>query len=297
MNTVSAIIEEVRPKQWIKNVFVFAAVVFARKFTLAQPALLSVFAFLSFVGASSFVYVINDIVDLRKDRLHPEKSKRPLASGKIKAPSALVFAFVFLVLTQIPWFLLAKDSISGIWKFPLVVLVYLLMNLSYSFWLKKVVIIDVMIIALGFVLRAVGGALAIDVPISSWFLITVLLLSLFLALVKRRQEVFMERNESHREVLKHYTKDLLDQMIIVVASSTIVTYAIYTAEKKGAILLPYSTIFVIYGILRYLFVVHLQKEGEMPEKVIYSDRPFLINLVMYSAFVLLTVILDPEVFK
>ncbi|MBN1619741.1 UbiA prenyltransferase family protein [candidate division WOR-3 bacterium] len=297
MNGLFALIEETRPKQWIKNVFVFAALIFARKFTDVYSVALSLCAFLSFIGASGFVYAVNDIIDLKRDRLHPEKAKRPLASGKIKSLPAFFFAAVFLFITQIPWFVFTKGADGNFFRFPVTVLFYVLMTLSYSLWLKNVVILDVMMIALGFVARAVGGAFAINVAISSWFLITVLLLSLFLALVKRRQELFLDRNETHRKVLKHYTKELLDQMIIVVASSTIVTYAIYTAEKKGAILLPYSTIFVIYGIFRYLFVVHLQKEGEMPEKVIYSDRPFLLNLFLYSVFVLLTVILDPEVFK
>lgn len=297
MISAAALIEEMRPRQWIKNIFVFAALVFTRKFTHAAPSLLSFSAFLAFLGASSFVYVVNDIIDIKKDMLHPIKSKRPIASGRIKPYTALFFALLFLFLTNIPWLYFSVKFHITDWKLPMAVAIYTLLTLAYSFWLKKVVIVDVMIIAFGFVIRAVGGAFAIDVPISSWFLITVLLLSLFLGLVKRRQEIFMERNKSHREVLKHYTKELLDQMIIVVASATIVTYAIYTAEKKGAILLPYSTIFVIYGILRYLFVVHLQKEGEVPEKVIYSDRPFLVNLMLYSIFVILTVIIDPEVFK
>ncbi|MBN1150695.1 UbiA prenyltransferase family protein [candidate division WOR-3 bacterium] len=297
MKGTAALIEELRPKQWIKNIFVFAALVFTRKFTQLEPSVLSFSGFFAFLGASSFVYVVNDIIDLKKDRLHPVKSKRPIASGRIKPLSAFIFVLALLFLTNIPWIYFSHKYGVLDWKMPGAVAAYTMMTLAYSLWLKKVVIVDVMIIALGFVIRAVGGAFAIDVPISSWFLITVLLLSLFLGLIKRRQEIFMERNESHREVLKHYTKELLDQMIIVVASATIVTYAIYTAEKKGAILLPYSTIFVIYGIFRYLFVVHLQKEGEMPEKVIYSDRPFLVNLLLYSIFVILTVIIDPEVFK
>ncbi len=289
--------KEIRPGQWIKNLFVIAALIFARRFVYLDDVLKTIFALLSFIAASSFIYIINDIVDLKNDRSHPVKSKRPLASGKIKIKHAIVLAFILLLFSVLFPFILLLFSIKINFVFFIILFFYIIFTLDYTFYLKNFVIIDVLIIASGFVLRAIGGAVIISVHISSWFLITVMLLSLFLALVKRRQEIVYSNGEFNRNVLEHYSKDLLDQLVGIVCAATIVTYSLYTMERGNELLMPLSIVFVIYGIFRYLYLMHRQGEGEVPEKVIFTDIPFLINLTLYVTFIFVIILFNPEVFK
>ena len=289
--------KELRPRQWLKNLFVIAALIFARRFIYFDDVLKAVFALLSFIAASSFIYIINDIVDLQNDRSHPVKSKRPLAAGKIKIKHAIVLAFILLLFSILFPFILLLFNIKINFIFFIILFLYIIFTLSYTFYLKNFVIIDVLIIASGFVLRAIGGAVIISVPISSWFLITVMLLSLFLALVKRRQEIVYSNGKFNRNVLEHYSKNLLDQLIGIVCAATIVTYSLYTMERGNELLMSLSIVFVIYGIFRYLYLMHRQGEGEVPEKVIFTDIPFLINLTLYVTFIFVIILFNPEVFK
>jgi len=294
---ISELFKEMRPKQWVKNLFVIAALIFARRFIYFDDVIKSIFALLSFIAASSFIYIINDIVDLQNDRSHPVKSKRPLASGKIKIKYAIFFSFILLFLSVLFPFIPLLFNMDINYVFFVVLFLYIIFTLAYTFYFKNFVIIDVLIIASGFVLRAIGGAVIISVPISSWFLITAMLLSLFLALVKRRQEIIYSNGEFNRNVLEHYSKELLDQLVGIVCAATIVTYSLYTMERSNEFLMPLSIVFVIYGIFRYLYLMHRQGEGEIPEKIIFTDIPFLINLALYATFIFVIILFNPEVFK
>lgn len=290
------ILIELRPKQWVKNFFVFLALVFSRKFFSVDSIYLTFGAFLGFVFASSFVYVINDIIDINKDKHHPIKSKRPIASGKISIKFGIVISIFLLILSiLIPH--IFNYFFNGNNYIIIAILTYIFLTTCYSIYLKNIVIVDVLIIAIGFVIRAIGGAISISVPISSWFVITVLLISLFLALVKRRQEIVLNNKESQREVLKYYTKELLDQFIVIASSGTIITYALYSMEKREAVLMPFTTIFVIYGIFRYLYIIKKEGIGEFPEKILFTDKPFIINILLSIIFIILIIIFNPKVFK
>jgi 4-hydroxybenzoate polyprenyltransferase len=270
-----------RPTQWFKNLFVFAALVFSRSLNDLSQGLAVLAAFGLFCLLSSGTYLINDLFDLRQDREHPTKSKRPLASGQLKTSSAATAA-VFLVLASlILSFLLHKN-------FGLVALAYFLINLAYSAYLKQVVILDVMLVAFGFVLRAVAGALVIEVEISSWLLICTILIALFLALGKRRHEVVLlaEGSSQHRRVLGEYSPYFLDQMIAVVTASTLMSYTLYTlspevARKFGDNDLMFTVPFVLYGIFRYLYLVHRQSKGGSPARLLLTDRPLMLDILLW----------------
>ncbi len=270
-----------RPKQWIKNFLVFAALVFSKNiFDLSKDlnAFIGLIIFCMITGCS---YLINDLLDLEKDKLHPSKSQRPLASGKIKKTTAMtaiaITCFVGLFLA----FYMNKF-------FGIIVLAFFLLNLGYSVYLKNIVIIDVITIAAGFVLRVMGGAVIISVVASHWLILCAMLLSLFLGFSKRRHELILLETDatSHRKVLEHYSPYFLDQMIAVVTASTLICYALYTMskdtiEKLGTSKLIYTIPFVLYGIFRYLYLVHQKKEGGNPTEVIFTDIPIIINVTLW----------------
>lgn len=265
---------------------VFAALVFAQH--LLEPAdLLRVLgAFAVFCVVSGAAYLFNDVRDAEKDRRHETKRSRPVASGSLAPQIAMVAAGVLTVAG------LASSALLGV-DFLLIVVAYIVLSTMYSLWLKRVVIIDVMAVATGFLLRAVAGAAALeDIEISSWLIICTLFLALFLALGKRRHElVYMNEHAiSHRSVLAEYSPQLLDQMIAIVTTSTLIVYVLYTTSpsvqvKLGTTKLFITIPFVLYGIFRYLYLVHKREQGGSPERVLFSDLPLLANVLLWFAAV------------
>jgi 4-hydroxybenzoate polyprenyltransferase len=277
------IIRSLRPQQWIKNVAIFAAVVFARKFTDPSLVLRTAGAFAAFCLVSSSHYIFNDLMDIEEDRLHPVKSKRPLASGRLKKGPAVA---AMLVLGAAGLGLAAWISLP----FFLMCAGYLVLQVLYSVRLKHVVILDVFVVAAGFVIRVLAGAIVIRVLISSWLLICTMLLSLFLAMGKRRHEIVFLEGEApnHRPILKEYTTNFLDQMISVVTASTLVAYCLYTISeetvaKLGTRNMILTVPFVLYGIFRYLYLIHLRSEGGSPEHLILKDKPLLVDVFLWGA--------------
>ncbi len=285
------IVKTLRIKQWIKNLIIFAPLIFSQNIFHTVLLLKSVLAFVLFCLVSGAAYILNDIKDLEEDQLHPLKSKRPLASGRLKKSQAL-FAFFFLViLSLIGAFLLNLSFCAALG-------VYLLLQVAYSFWLKHVVILDVFLIAAGFFIRVVAGGLVIEVKFSPWLFICTILLALFLALSKRRHELVLldESAGIHRPILKEYNPHLLDQMIAVVTASTVISYCLYTIssetiEKFGTTNLIFTVPFVLYGIFRYLYLVHQKNEGGSPESLIITDKPLLIDVFLWIATAILIIYL------
>ncbi len=281
------VIKSLRIKQWIKNLWVFAALIFSQNVFDLPLLAKTLFAFVLFCIVSGAAYILNDILDLEEDKIHPIKSKRPLASGRL-AKNHAFFAFISLVLL----------GLTGAYflniNFFVVLLAYLILQVAYSSWLKHVVIIDVFLIAAGFFLRVIAGALAINVQISPWLFICTILIALFLAMSKRRHELVLLAKEAeiHRPILKEYTPQLLDQMIAVVTASTVISYCLYTVSpetvsKFGTTNLLFTVPFVLYGIFRYLYLVHQKDEGGSPEALIIRDKPLLVDLFLWIATAML----------
>jgi len=273
-----------RPKQWSKNGLLFAALLFSLEFTHWESIWRSIFGFVLFCSFSSCVYLINDVRDRERDRLNPRTMNRPIASGALKPSIAIAVVVVLLPITFVfsywlnPWF----AAVGAI---------YMAKDFAYSFGLKHVVILDVFLIAAGFTLRAVAGALAINVPISTWLYVVTSLGALFLALNKRKHEVLLlgAEGKSHRKVLDEYSPALLEEMIAVVTASTVMAYSLYTftAENLPKALrenhLMMLTIpFALYGIFRYLYLVYQKNEGSSPEEVLIRDKPLLICVVLWG---------------
>jgi 4-hydroxybenzoate polyprenyltransferase len=284
IRTLKGLLITARPRQWTKNVFVFAALVFVGELTNLNLFARTIAAFILFCAMSSAVYFINDLADIEKDRRHPRKRLRPLASGQL-APMTATAAAVVLVAVTLP---LAFILNLG---FGLIALAYFGLNLAYSFYLKNLVIIDVMSVAAGFVLRAVAGAEVIQVPISPWLYVCTTLLALFISFSKRRHELLLLEGSAnqHRQILDDYTIHLLDEFNAVVASTTIIAYSLYTFSAPN---LPTNhnmmlTIpFVLYGIFRYMYLIHRKNEGGSPEEVLLKDRPFLVNMMLWGVAVI-----------
>jgi 4-hydroxybenzoate polyprenyltransferase len=288
-STVANLIVSLRPDQWTKNLIVFAALIFAVK--LLDPAALALAsaAFLIFCVLSGCVYLLNDVSDREADRQHPLKRERPIASGALGAGVALAWAAGLGVAA-----LAAAYALRPL--FALVAAAYLALFALYTHTLKHVVILDVMSIAMGFVLRAVAGGLVIGVPVSDWLLVCTILLALFLGLAKRRHEITMlaDGASGHRRILEEYDPYLLDQMIAIVAAATLVVYIIYcaspeTAERFGTPLLVLTTPFPIYGIFRYLYLVHRKHGGGSPSDLLLRDRPLLGCVALWGIAVVLII--------
>ena len=276
-----------RPKQWSKNAVIFIALVFSQN--LFSPAELcqTLAAFGIFCLLSGGAYILNDIADIESDRSHPEKSKRPIASGTLSMSRAKV-AFVVITLTAV---LLAFVTE---FQFGLTAIAYLAVQLAYSLYLKHLVIIDIFCIASSFFLRVMAGALVIDVSVSSWLLVCTFFVSLFIALCKRRHEMLLleYRAVQHRKVLEKYDILLLDQMISVVTASSVVAYSVYTLSSEtvshfGTANLKYTIPFVLYGIYRYLYLVYCRRQGGSPETILLTDIPILLNLICYGIMVVI----------
>ena len=278
-----------RPSQWTKNLIIFAGLIFGQRLLDGTAVLVSVTAFGVFCALSGVVYLNNDIADREADRQHPTKRRRPIASGAVPLPLAVATAavLVFGSLTLAYWLRL---------EFGLIATAYVLLLALYSGPLKHVVILDVMTIAVGFVLRAVAGAVVIGVEIGHWLLIVTLLLALFLALSKRRHELVLlaDSARSHRRILQEYSPYLLDQMIAVVTASTLVAYAFSTVSpeviaKFGTDKLGLNFPFPLYGIFRYLYLVHQKEGGGSPSDMLLNDRPLLTCVALWALAVVLII--------
>jgi 4-hydroxybenzoate polyprenyltransferase len=274
-----------RPRHWAKNLLVLAPVLFSRHLTSPSVLKTAFSAFALFCAVSSACYLINDLSDIERDRMHPLKRLRPIAAGKLRKTAALSLALVLLVFG-----LAGAVAINR--GFALVLGCYCLNNLAYTFILKRLVILDIFAVALGFVLRAVAGAVVIGVEISSWLLICTTLLALFLGFSKRRYELLLLREDAgnHREVLEEYSPHFLDMMIAIVTASTVTSYALYTASEetvqrfhtRGLLLtLP----FVLYGIFRYLYLIYQKDRGGDPVETALADPATLVNLMLWAATV------------
>jgi 4-hydroxybenzoate polyprenyltransferase len=278
-----------RPSQWTKNLIVFAALIFAERLFTPGDVGRAVAAFAIFCALSGVVYLINDVADREADRRHPIKARRPIASGAVPVRLALGMAALLGTVALGAAFWLGA-------RFGLVSAAYVALQGAYSGPLKHVVIIDVLTIAIGFVLRAVAGAVVIDVSISHWLLVVTVLLALFLALSKRRHELVMLADQAtgHRRSLEHYSPYLLDQMISVVTASTLISYAFYTISPETVAKFQTDRLgltlpFPLYGIFRYLYLVHQKAGGGSPAEMLLTDRPLLVCVGLWGLAVILVI--------
>jgi 4-hydroxybenzoate polyprenyltransferase len=280
-----SLVLSLRPSQWTKNLIIFAALMFGQRLLDAGAVVRTCAAFIIFCALSGVVYLINDVADRESDRRHPLKKNRPIASGALSIGAAVGWAVAIGSVALAMAFWLRP-------MFGVVALSYTALLALYSGWLKHVVILDVLTISLGFVLRAAAGAVALDVPISHWLYFLTILLALFLALSKRRHElvVLADGATSHRRILEEYSPYLLDQMIAVVSASIIVAYAFYTVspdtvQKFGTDRLMLTLPFPLYGIFRYLYLVHQKEGGGSPSDMLLTDRPLLLCVGLWAAAV------------
>lgn len=285
--TAKDFFKAIRVKQWMKNLFVLAALLFTRNYTDPVKSGQAFLGFLLFCFSSAAIYLLNDVMDLEVDRRHPIKCSRPIASGRFPVPLAIVLAIVLVLFSAVMALLFLGIDFFAILS------IYIVLNIFYSKYLKHIVILDVLVIAIGFVLRAMAGAAAIDVEISNWLLLCTILLSLFLALSKRRHELVLLEDKAmdHRAILREYSPYLLDQLISVVTASTLTAYALYTMDPKvqanlGTDRLIFTTPFVIYGIFRFLYLVHRKDQGGDTSEIIVTDVPFALNICLWVLSVL-----------
>jgi 4-hydroxybenzoate polyprenyltransferase len=283
---ILALLKTMRPRQWTKNMFIFAALVFDKQLVIPNSVLRTLAGFVLFCFISSAVYIFNDLSDIEADRAHPDKKNRPIPSGKLPVSVAWAAGIVLVALSVGLGFLLSP-------VFAVVVGFYFVMNLAYSRWLKHILILDVLIIAAGFVLRVVAGVTLIHVErFSPWLYVVMSLLSLFLGFGKRRAElaVLADDAASHRKVLNGYTIPLLDQYIMIVSGTTIVAYSFYTFSAPNVPAnhsMMLSIPFVVYAIFRYMYLVEVKHAGGAPEEILLSDRPFQVGLALWALVVLI----------
>nr|WP_278245939.1 decaprenyl-phosphate phosphoribosyltransferase [Clostridium tyrobutyricum] len=274
---MAALLELMRPKQWIKNFFVFAAVIFSGKFLNINAVVSNMLTFILFCITSSIVYILNDIVDIEKDKCHPEKKKRPLPSGRVSKKSAIILDIILFVLVSFISYRFMDIAIFSI------ILIYIIINIMYSFKLKNVVIIDVMIITFGFMLRVESGSIATGVSVSPWLFLCTVLLSLFLALNKRKSEILTlkDKSASHRKILEEYSVNNIDKMLTIVNPSILMAYCLYTFSSIQSRTMMLTIPFVLYGIFRYEYLIDKKNLGGRPEDVFAKDKPFLIDIIIW----------------
>ena len=288
-STAALLVTSLRPGEWTKNAFVFAGLIFSRKLTDPAAVLASVSAFAIFCALAGVVYLINDVSDRDRDRQHPRKQYRPIASGALTPATALTASAV-----------LGVGALAAAWwmgpAFGLIATSYVALLVLYSGPLKHIVIIDVLTISIGFVLRVAAGAVAVDVPMSHWLLVCTILLAMFLGLSKRRHELTLLADGAigHRRILQEYSPYLLDQMIGVVTASTLMAYVFYatseeTAQKFGTSLLGLTIPFPLYGIFRYLYLVHQREGGGSPAELLLNDRPLLACVALWGLAVVVII--------
>jgi len=287
------LLRTLRPRQWIKNIFVFAALVFDQKLTDWPLLIRTIAAFILFCMISSTVYIINDLADIESDKQHPKKMRRALPSGQLKPWFAIVSAVAILAVCLPLSFWLDP-------YFFYIVLGYFVLNLAYSFWLKHIVLIDVMVVAAGFVLRVAAGVVVAEAErFSPWLYLCMIFLALFMAIGKRRNELILlaEDANSHRKILDEYNADLLDDMTHVVTTGAVIAYSLYTfsainlpANHSMMLTIP----FVVYGVFRYQYLIHVKAEGGAPEMLLYTDLPLLLDVVLWGlAAVLILYVFNP----
>lgn len=291
---LTAIIKTMRLRQWTKNVFVFGALVFDHQLSISnpQPTLRTLAGFFIFCFLSSAIYILNDIVDVEADRQHPKKRNRPIAAGKLPIPVAFIAAGILLISTLGLAYLLAPG-------FALLCLVYFVINLAYSNWLKHIPILDVLVLASGFVLRVAGGVSLIVVErFSPWLYVVMTLLALYIGFGKRRAELSTLADGTHahaqRKVLDGYTIPFLDQLITIVSAATLIAYSLYTFQapnmaQNHAMMLTIP--FVWYSIFRYLYLVQVKQMGGAPEDLVLSDRPMQIGIALWAVAVIVIIYL------
>jgi 4-hydroxybenzoate polyprenyltransferase len=290
MATARLLFRSLRPQQWIKNGFILIPLIFAQRVFHGPSVFLSLQALFIFCILSSAIYLINDINDLEADRRHPEKRHRPLAAGLISTTLAKVTAVLLLTVS-----LLWGAHVGRVFLFVLAI--YLTVQLLYNYRLKEIVILDIFCVSSGFFLRVTSGAVAIDVSISHWLIICTVLISIFLALAKRRHELVLLGNTeagNHRKALSSYSPLLLDQMMGVITASTLLSYMLYcvspeTIEKFQTDHLIYTFPFVLYGIFRYLYLIHIKAQGGAPEKILVSDLPMAVSIILWGLFCMLII--------
>lgn len=289
------LLRAMRPKDWIKNTFIFAAIVFSQDRLWREPGslLIVVVAFVLFCMVASAIYLINDLVDIEKDRAHPKKRHRPLASGRLSPRTAIVAA-VLLLATALPLGFLIDyqpgQSLFSNVDFGITLIAYMLIQgVAYSYYLKHIVILDIFTIAAGFVLRAVAGALVIDIRITPWLLICMGLLALFLGLAKRRAELVLLQDGAgeHRRILDEYSLPLLDQMMSIVTAATIIAYTLFTSTAETLPLKPFPVMmvtvpFVVYAIFRYLYLIYKQDGGGNPAELLLKDIPLTVCIALWG---------------
>jgi 4-hydroxybenzoate polyprenyltransferase len=275
------LIISIRPKQWYKNSLLFVGILFSANVLNASMWVPVILAFVYFCMLSAGEYLINDLIDIKRDQKHPVKRKRPIASGQLKVSYALLFALILIVVALLGSFLTVNH------QFFMISASYVLLTLLYSLVLKHLIIADVLVISVGFVLRAIAGCLAIGVFVSPWLIICTLLLALLLALGKRRSELVRLGDEAaaHRASLSRYSTEMLNQLIGITAGASIVSYFMYTFFA-GNYYMMLTAPFVVYGLFRYLFLIHRENFGGEPEKIL-QDRPTLINLAIWVLLVVL----------
>lgn len=276
MEKIKSYLKLFRIKQWIKNGFVFCALIFSRSFTNTDNIIITIKAFMAFCIVSSFVYIINDASDIEKDRMHPVKKNRPLASGKVSIKEGYILAVVMI-------FVACGISYSVNLLLLMITLVYASLNILYTYKLKNVAILDVMSISAGFILRVAAGAVAIDVKLSSWIIICTGVLSLYLAFGKRKNELYLLKvgAGTHRKTLSQYSEEYVDRILLMLLSLTIISYILYCIDGTEYPRMIYTIPFVIYGTLRYEMLLSSNKMGGAPEEIFVQDKPFLINIILW----------------
>jgi len=273
ISQMAGLVKLMRPKQWVKNGFVLAPMVFAGAFLNADAIYHAILAMLLFCVASSATYIINDLHDIEQDRCHPKKSKtRPLAAGIVSVPVAIILLVLLYALLILGWFIAPKVV--------LVIAAYLVLNIAYTFVLKHQPVIEIFTIAIGFVLRVYAGAMALNVPVSSWMFITTMCLALYLAAIKRRQELGQNGINS-RKVLEHYSVQLVDRYAEMSATGAIVFYSMFVMSAKPALIITIP--FVLFGLFRYWYVVDALDGGESPTDVLLADWQLLLTVLLWVA--------------
>ncbi|WP_337864952.1 decaprenyl-phosphate phosphoribosyltransferase [Ignavibacterium sp.] len=279
----------IRIPQWIKNFFVFVPLLFSLHLFDKDYLILSLKAFIVFSLASSFVYVVNDIIDIEADKAHPKKKNRPLPSGRIKKSSALILAIVLLLIVLFSYFFFNAQFISFLYGF-------LILNVLYSFYLKHIVILDIFSIAAGFSIRVLAGAAVIEVPVSSWLILTTMFISLFLGVMKRHSELVQvaDTNKVTRKVLAKYSTNFTNQMATVAASGVIICYALYSVSQRTVSVfntenLIYTTPFVVFGIFRYMYLEYQNNQGENTTQVMITDIPMIMTVICYVIVTILII--------
>ncbi len=272
-----------RITHWIKNFFVFIPLIFSKHLLDQNYLLQVVIGFFAFSLVSSLVYIFNDISDAESDRKHPQKKFRPIASGVISKRHAVISMFILFVLVVLISFQVNTS-------FILILVSYVVINIFYTLYLKNIVIVDLACISLGFLLRVIGGALIIYIYISSWLILTTLFISIFLAVMKRRSEIVLNTENETRKVLGEYNLSFIDQISSISAACVIICYALYSVAERTVEYfqtenLVYSSIFVVFGIFRYMYLVFKKSKGENPTEIMLTDIPMITNLVFYSVTV------------